>query len=466
MLTALRIVVMNRAFMTVFLCAASGVQAGDLCGWTPSNFAETAICTDYHLNGLDKKLNSAYSLVRESVSDKTSLRDAQLKWLRLVRDRCDSKECLSHVYEKRVAELSELFISSVRLSENPLSNDEAEETCTALASMADNGRLADLAIPGKDQWRIDEKSATAEWIISSEEKVTLGGRGTYWSNEPKTVYRLRLTDKDDPIRFASFSTGGTCPSYKVFSVPYLLNSKGEDVGVDNVRDPDQTLRWAYWGGGDYPIFYRGRYFMITADISNPNHIKLISWIKPDGRKRPLCLLSSTNTKMKVVSAKSPELCSGVANGNLKPLKWKSNKGLFPFRPGRQSYRDEFEKRYGDYADKVDLLSIDIDSSGMAKNIGRFEYASGAGCGSTRVWLSVLSDDLGTVEKSALNNQLKKITSGSMNIYQIRDRYYIAATLSNAEAGVVQVANGQIEQVCEFRYQTKTAISKFFDIEHY
>ncbi|MEZ5614397.1 MAG: lysozyme inhibitor LprI family protein [Rhodocyclaceae bacterium] len=464
MLTQVPKGVLRHTLVTIFLLAVTEVQAGDRCAGTQPNWAETEICTDQHLMSLDEALNNAYSLVRQSVPDKSGLRNTQLKWLRLIRDGCTSKECLERVYQERLTELSELLISAVRPSEKPLSNNEAEETCKALAVLADNERLVSLAIPGKNQWQLDEKSTKAGWSISQEEKAKLEAHESYWSNEPRTVYRLRLTAKGSPTRFASFSTGGTCASYQVFNIPYLLSSKGDDVGVDDVSDPEEEIRWAYWGGGDYPIFYRGHYFMITSDLSNKNRVNMISWIKPDGRQRPLCLLSAKNTKMKVVSAKNPELCSGVANGNLHPLKWKPITEDLPFSHAPQGYRDEFVKRYGDYADGVSLLSIDFDGSGKKKNIGRFEYASGAGCGSTRVWLSILSKDFGAVVNDTLNSQFGKLANGSMDFYKAGGRYYIAATISNADAGVVEFVDGRIEQICEFRHQTKTAISQFFNVE--
>ena len=102
----------QHTLVTVFLLVASCVQAGDRCAGALSNWAETEICSDLNLKGLDEKLNNVYSLVRQSVSDKTSLRNTQLKWLRLIRNGCESKECLSRVYEERVTELSELLVSS------------------------------------------------------------------------------------------------------------------------------------------------------------------------------------------------------------------------------------------------------------------------------------------------------------------------------------------------------------------
>lgn len=443
---------LSATFVTTTLIAASGVQAMDLCAKTQTKITESTICGDPSLKLLDDKLNHAYSLARQSVSDKNDLRSMQIKWLRLVRDKCEnSKECLSRVYNERIIELVDLFVSSVQVNESPMSNEEAKKSCVALSELADSEELASLEIPGRGQWPIDEKDIKEGWAISQEERANLEARESYLLNEPSTVYKLRLTAKGEPTRFARFFTGGTCASYQVFSIPYLLNYGDDDV--DEVEDPDENIRWAYWGGGDYPIFYLGRNYMVTADLGNQNRVNMISWIKPDGRKRPLCLLSVNSTKMKVVSAKNPELCSGIADGTLHPLKWKEiTKGL-PFSHDTRGYRDEFVKRYGGYADTVSLLSIDIDGEGKLENVGKFEYASGAGCGSTSIWLSILSEDLSEV--------VRKLINGSVDVYEAEGRYYISATIGNADAGVVQIINERTEQVCELKRQTETSISEFF-----
>ncbi|MDR2220928.1 MAG: lysozyme inhibitor LprI family protein [Methylobacillus sp.] len=459
-------VVLSHAFLAILFLPTSGAYAQDRCAKAQSGI-ESTICGDSNLKQLDAKLNHVYSLARQSVSDKNGLRSKQLNWLRMVRDRCETKECLTRIYQERIAELVDIFVLSVQISETPMSDGEAEKTCVALAGLADREQLAKLAIPGRDQGMLDASVIESGWGFSQEEKEQLKARDP-WSNEPSTIYKLRLTSKGNPTRFASFFIGGSCASYKVSNISYLSNSEGDDVesddvGIDEVSDPDEIIRWAYWGGGDYPIFYHGRNYMITADLANKNHINMASWIKPDGKIRPLCLFSREITKMKVVSAKNPELCSKIANDSLEPLSWKPITEDLPFTPS-QVYRDEFVTRYSKYADEVSLLSIDIDGDGKPENIGKFVYYSGAGCGSTDIWLSIFAKDFETIVNNTLSSQFEKLRSGSMDIYKVKGRYYIAATQNDADAGVVQISNGETEQLCEFKYLMKTTISHRFKID--
>jgi uncharacterized protein len=447
-----------------FFLAFSVAQAASFCPTKRAKWPEAEICAEPRLQRLDQALNEVYFLVRQSISDKSGLRSAQVRWLRQVRDKCESQECLTRVYGERLIEIRELHVAAQKPSETHLSNAEAKERCTSLAAIADSGRLTDLAIPGHEPWQSDENSAAAGWTVSPDEKAQLEARESGSFGEPSAVYKLRLTANDHPTRFGNFSTGGTCASGEVFNIQYLLESKGDDVGVDEVNDPNNEVRWAYWGGGDYPIFYRGHYFMITADYANQNRVNMISWIKPDGRRRPLCLLSAENTKLKVVSAKKPRLCSAVASKDIRPIEWKSIKKDLPFSDSSENYRVEFIERYGSYADEVSLLSIDLDGSGRKRNIGRFDYASSAGCGSTKVWLSVLSEDLGSVANDPLNGQLREGVDGSLELYKASGRYYIAAIPKYADSGVIDVARGKVRQICKFRHQTKTSITHFFDVE--
>ncbi len=457
MLKTVSIFVLSAASVATLFIAVSGAQAQELCAKTQTNVAESVICCDPGLKLLDEKLNHAYSLARQSVSDKNDLKSMQLKWLRLVRDKCtESKECLSGVYKERISELADLFVSSVQVNENPMSNEEARESCVELSKLADSEELVNLEIPGRDQGALDEKAIKAGWVISIEEEAILKARESCWFYMPITIYKLRLTAKGSPTRFASFSEIGTCPSYTVFSIPYLVNFGESDV--DEVEDTNNKLQWANRGSCDYPIFYLGRYYMVTADLANHNRVRLISWIKPDGRKRPLCLFSVNNSNIKVVSAKNPKVCAGIANGTMLPLKWKNITESLPFSHDTKNYRDEFVKRYGDYADQVSLLSRDFDGDGETDNMGRFEYESGAGCGETRLWLSILSNDLGEVEKDAPNSAFQKVTNGSMDVYESEGRYYIS-TVGSADAGVVQIIDGKTEKICELKQQTETSISE-------
>lgn len=345
-----------------------------------------------------------------------------------------------------------------------LSNDEARALCGSLATVADEQGLKELAIPGNEPWVYVPGKERAGWTLSSEDLARLAARELYWSKEIQTLYKLRPTPKSHPILFAAFSTGGTCASEHVFNIPQLLDPQVRDEGIDNVDDPDELIRWAYWGGGDYPIFYRGRYFMVVSAFTDRDRVNMISWIKPDGRIRPLCLLSAERANFEVISAKNPQLCAGIAAGSIRPLSWLPITKDLPLDRQSGRYWEEFVKRYGTYADQVELLSLDIDKDDQAENIGRFRYDSGAGCGSTHTRLSVLSKDLEHTAAGPLTEYLRQLGDGVKDVYELEQHYYVLLNQTEREARVVPIPGERNEQTCKLRQRFKTQVTRFFDIE--
>lgn len=339
-----------------------------------------------------------------------------------------------------------------------MSDAEAKAACTALAQLADQGELSRLAVRGRDPSSAGRDAAGAGWTVTAEEEAELRASSNFWFTGTGTVYQLRLSPTGPPTRFASFFAGGTCQATHTRNVELLLKSRGSDDGVDPVPDPEERVRWAYWGGGDYPVLHRGRHFMVTADLSDPNRVAMVSWIRPDGRQRPLCLLSVENLRPKVVSARRPALCEGIAGGKLAPLEWKPIAVPLP-----HGYSEEFQQRYGRIADGVELLAIDVDGDGRTENIGRFGYTSSSGCGSTTTWLSVLSEDRTALAAGALAARLGEFGGDPVDVYQSGGRYYIASLSARAGGSVAAIRNGRTEAVCEFRPRTRTSVSEFFGV---
>ncbi len=445
------------------LFCSSVAQAAGPCLSTKLSQVETTICSNPDLKQLDQTLNNTYGLARRAVHDQQALKTTEQQWLRQVRDRCESEYCLSSAYRERISELAELLVTSVEILEKPLSNQEAEDSCTSLAALAARNHLGMLMVPGREQSLLQERDIKAGWGVAPEELKKLNARKSLWMNNvPTVVYKLRLTSKSSPVQFGSFFTGCSS-STQILSIPYLSNSNGDDIGVEDVDDPDEEIRWAYWAGMDYPIIYNNRNYIVTSDWNNPNLPRMISWIKPDGKIRPLCLLSAQKTSMTVISEKDHAVCSGIASGDIRPLAWEDITARLPFSHDTSTYRDEFTQRYNDYADKVELLKIDLEGNGTSKNIGRFEYDSSAGCGSVHVWLTVLSKDLGTVEEDMLNNLLASLSSDYVDVYTFRNQYYISTSQKGKGADVFQLINGKAEKVCELGEKTTTSISKLFDV---
>ena len=339
------------------------------------------------------------------------------------------------------------------ISDQPLTEKYAAEACTSIASLADQGRLSGLAIAGERYFN--------GWL-SGGESEHLAQNADFEVDKIETVYMVRTNKRTGQVRFAKVSTGGTCASEQVFNIDYLLKSNSRNMGIDAVDDSQDKIRWTYWGGGDYPIHYRDRNFVVTANLRDSNEIRMLSWIKPDGRIRPLCLLNVKSTHRTVTSSANPALCKGIVSDTIKPLKLEFVTDRLPFNHDPNVFGKEFTARYEDYADGIGLLTIDINGDSVKKNIGNFEYASGAGCGSDKKWLHLLSADLGGLIRNPLDKQLRKL-HGPLEIYSFKNGYYINGSESGITDDLVQIRDNKIEKVCEFGKETTTEVSKMFSL---
>lgn len=435
---------------------ASASQGADICtdqtGWP-----ESAICKSRAVSDLDGQLNSIYRLVRDVTPDKNALLKEQLQWLISVRDACSDEACLMDVYSIRVAQLSARFGQSMQITAQPFSNQEARQTCEAIAQKASKGELAKLEIPPVWNGWAPREPYPQEGVLSYDEQAKLEAD----NNRPAGVYLLRTAADQPPRRIVEFYTGGTCSASQIFDLDHVLKAGGyaEESSVEAVDDPEEMVRWAYWGGGDYPIVYNER-LLLVASAGDQNQARLVSWVKPDGLVRPLCLIDGVASSLAVAKAALPEFCAQVANGKHDRLGWLD---ITP-QTGRED-GDSFTKRYGTYASWVRLNQIDLDGDGKPENLARFEYESGAGCGRTDISLKLLSDDLSHAIDTPLSKQLDGLQSGSLDVYEYDGHYYFASNDGNHRDGLVQLNNGKVEQVCEFKTVTQRSVTTFFDLAH-
>jgi uncharacterized protein len=436
-------------------------QAGINCdaNLTP---VETMICKDNWLLELDGRLNSSFESALKVTPNKPALVHEQREWLKTKRNKCSNRDCLNLAYTTRVEVLDlikllwlDIYqVKSQGILESDLSNNDAAGICSSLASLSDEGNLTRLSIHGQEQWTSNSEDIPDGWKLTEVEKNNFGS--------PSIVYRLQLKNKGESVRFGTIQNGGSCGNEQFFNLSFSSETWGNN-GIEKVDDPNDEIRWTRFGGYEYPIYYKGRYFLIT-DNFRARAPTMISWVKPNGKTRPLCLLSIENRERIVSSAKNEKFCLSVAKGVVKPLKWENIAAKIPLSTNSPNYREEFVTRYQNYADKISLLRLDINGDGKSENVGHLTYNSEAGCGSTRQWLSVLADDLGKVETNLLNEIFGKLDDSShLYIYQDGNRYYIDASTDSSGEGVLHIQGNQIEQTCSFKIKNHTKVSRLFDV---
>ena len=70
-----------------------------------SNGQEKLVCADRELSRLDVELSQAYSKARDKSTDKNTLKQEQLEWIKYSLRACSDKNCLISTYKKRIFEL-------------------------------------------------------------------------------------------------------------------------------------------------------------------------------------------------------------------------------------------------------------------------------------------------------------------------------------------------------------------------
>lgn len=264
---------------------------------------EAIICKDSWLQELDQRLNMAYSKAIKVAIDKQALIRDQRKWLHETRDRCVERNCINLAYLPRIERLEtsykvnkDLHLAIAQgINESNLSSQESKTTCAKLSKLADDGHITSLIVHGHEQGNLDSQNVEEGWFFTNDDKKALRARKSLfvYGEDVKTIYKLKLTKNGAPVRFARFyQSGAEQSSWRIFNLSIILNPEDQDNGIDKVAglDVDDT-RWAE--GLDSPIFYNGRYFIFsTSDVAS-----MISWVRPNGRIRPLCFWDKEGTRL-------------------------------------------------------------------------------------------------------------------------------------------------------------------------
>jgi ankyrin repeat protein len=398
----------------------------DCSNYNALSYIETEICSFPPLTNLDRKLNAAYVAALKTSTNPKRIKDEQREWLGKRNEKCSkrSPDC-------SILSIMEMYNLQIDALNNLERNAGSNNTCSNLAELADRKELKDLAIKADINKR-----------LTTKEEEQLKNLSDWSYQNISTLYELQLNPKKPPVKFVEFFTGGSCASTQIYNLKSILSSNGQSTGWTNVNDPDEIIRWAYWGGGDYPIRYKDRYYMVTADLSDANSINMISAIKPDGSILPVCMVEKASFEY-VVSSGGDSLCSNIAKEIVKPMEWEDGTDEISIEDRR-----EYANTFGGFADSVDELEIDLDGDGTAENIGRFTYNSGAGCGSQQIWGRVLTEDSSKVVDGNLNRLVSQF--GRFEIYEIDKHYYIRNEIAKDKEAVIQIIKGKVEKICELQ----------------
>jgi len=403
-----------------------------------THWPECVLYQNSYLNSLDTELNNIYRQLQPITSDRLTLRREQRQWLRDKRNACPDEQCLSDVYRIRLAELSEQFVDLAPVNDQLLQTGEIKNICRAVAGMANEETLAHHSVPGFEFGTSPENSPGKRTLSASE-------LAQFTESSPKRLYLLRLGPTAQPERFVSFEHNGSDHTVSVINLKFISDPYD---AVDAVADPDDQIRWAEWGNREYPVYFANRLFLISSDYNNLNDVKMVAWLRPTGRSRPICMIEPGKVQLLATSAKDPQLCKKVANGKLQPLPWKDES---------ERLHGTGHDRYGERADQLGVLDLDLDGDGKSEKVGRLlqEWSGGTGGEWTR--LALLSDDLSSSTREILDEGIKR--TSALNIYSWRGKFYVS--MGNT---LVSWTGESTEQICGFKEKPSRKVSTVFDIE--
>ncbi|NMX53488.1 lysozyme inhibitor LprI family protein [Pseudomonas veronii] len=122
-----RMMFRNALAFTLALVACNSIAASFDCS-KAANFAESSICNDGYLSGVDSILARSYQKALAETEHPDELRQSQREWLS-VRDQCTTQKCLDQTLGARVTFLdsySRVEKSKAYAAEEKLRKDEYE----------------------------------------------------------------------------------------------------------------------------------------------------------------------------------------------------------------------------------------------------------------------------------------------------------------------------------------------------
>lgn len=390
---------------------ALNADAQDFCQEKDLSAVEKEVCDSYSLAyEMDFLIKKLYSSAIETTMDLEKYRAEHDSWVNSIRQNCQSAVCFKQAYtDKYIALLDEFMDKAMITGERFYSAEQYENLCSEIAEKAKHAELASLLVPGirsrgydteiirPQQWRMDHDT---DLVI--KEKMRLGSH-----NNLLQLYNLKLNEQEGLTPFARYREGGSCASSRLFNVPLIQNlalNSPYDNGIDPTPDPDEYIRWSYWGSDDYPIIYKQRNLVITGKIDDP---KIVAWIMPSGRTRRLCTLEKLSNRRVVAVPSEKKLCQKITDGNILPTPWVSLQNATPVVRNPHTDRENFKKLFGFYADEVKTQIIDINNDGNTENIALFEHYYGHSCGRYEQWIREINTTADGLVEGALNQNLEK-----------------------------------------------------------
>lgn len=363
---------------------------------------------------------------------------------------CESLECLQNEYVRQISILAEKAVSAYEIRPDDIEATEQKSICDSIANLRESGEISNFEQAVIPYHFLEKIDGLDNWRLTKEETIKLGEK--LINEEPVDIYKVKLSNNGRVARFGNFFTGGTCSSHNIYSIELLLDpsiKRHEDVTM-SVDDPKDEIRWEYWGGGDVPYMISGRNLLVAGS--------LVSWINPRGKILPLCMIGSSATSRKWTVRKSEKLCNAADSAEnilelFSPLNEINQNSL------SQVEREEMRKHINIRETQTAVGRLDFDGDGRKEAILYKVTDSGAGCGSHKEAVKLLSVD--EQQNRALAELLSELPSRNLKIIEVKGKYYISDLDSADRRAVYLIGNGKLTKVCESVPVLEYKVNRYF-----
>lgn len=287
----------------------------------------------------------------------------------------------------------------------------ATPICSHVLGWLNNGSLASRVQPLNEQPSDAERE---QWRRLNPERAALYElRGS-----------LRVSLHDHAMQLGEVVGGGSCVDEQI-----------EVIGRHNPESypesDDGELRWSTWGTRDYLLKLGGELLIISGRLdAEHSQATLVSRLEEDGRKQPLCLFERLpETRNEAARGVRPELCQAVRGGKAEVLPWGEPQQLAD--PQQHSQLPYLE------SNPHPILAQDLDGDGNDELLARYDFDSGAGCGSSSQHLLLVDKKYQVLPRDGLNAELLERSWGPLSdsdrrdvsIFRVERRAYLLARLN-------------------------------------
>lgn len=227
---------------------------------------------------------------------------------------------------------------------------------------------------------------------------------------------------------------------------------------------DEALRWANWGTRDYLLKLDDELLVVSGRVdAEHSQAKLVSRLADDGSKQPLCLFERRpQAHLASLQGAQPELCQKVLDGATEALQWGEP----------QPVKDTQQVSLLPYLEALPqpMMKLDLDGDGREERLVRYDFDSGAGCGSSSQHLLLVDAQGEVLPRTGLNADLLERSWGplsdsderNISIFRLERQAYMLARLNwNDEVISLRALNQPLAELCHWREQPQYSLTQQF-----